>query len=126
MPLLVVVAGPNGSGKTTLVQQGVLEQVLRPPWIERDGSENLLGGAPPPMTKINPDDLAEALAGGGQPTPEHSLQAARASDALLDADGSDVTVRGRSSSKSVSRFLGIPSSLCAAGSRRSIDRALAL
>jgi predicted ABC-type ATPase len=87
MPLLVVVAGPNGSGKTTLVRRGVLEQVLRPPWIdEREGDESLRGGAPPPMTTINPDDLAKALAGGGQPTPEQSLQAAQASDALLDAE----------------------------------------
>lgn len=85
MPLLVVVAGPNGSGKTTLVRGGVLEQVLRPPWIGRDEGENPAGGAPP-MTRINPDDLARELAGGGQPTPEHSLRAAQASDALLDAE----------------------------------------
>ena len=93
MPLLVVVAGPNGSGKTTLVRRGVLEQALRPPWIERSESEGFRDDAPPPdptlvppMTRINPDDLAKALAGGGQPTPEHSLRAAQASDALLDTE----------------------------------------
>ena len=92
MPLLVVVAGPNGSGKATLVRQGVLEQVLRPPWFGQDGNDGGPGGSAPPapyptqpMLEINPDDVAKALAGGGQPTPEQSLRAARACDDLLDA-----------------------------------------
>lgn len=84
MSLLVVVAGPNGSGKTTLVRQGVLEQVLRPPWLGQDGGDGP-AGAQPPMLKINPDDVAQALAGGGQPTPEQSLRAAQICDDRLDA-----------------------------------------
>jgi predicted ABC-type ATPase len=87
MPLLVVVAGPNGSGKTTLVRQGVLEQVLRPPWTGRDEGDGggPRGGEAPPMIEINPDDVAKALAGGEQPTPEQSLRAARICDDRLDA-----------------------------------------
>ena len=69
MPLLIVVAGPNGSGKTTLVVGRVLEQVLRPPWIGRGDGETSGSGTPPgpPMTRINPDDLAEKLAGAANP-----------------------------------------------------------
>ena len=69
MPWLVIVAGPNGSGKTTLVRGGVVSAVL-----------------PLPATSINADDIARALAGGAQPTPEQSLRAARRADALLDAE----------------------------------------
>ena len=69
MPWLVIVAGPNGSGKTTLVHAGVVSAVL-----------------PAPVTSINADDIARALAGGARPTPEQSLHAARRADALLDAE----------------------------------------
>lgn len=69
MPNLVIVAGPNGSGKTTLVRSGVLAHVLDVPDLS-----------------INADDFARELAAGGQPTDEQSLQAARMSDARLDAE----------------------------------------
>ena len=69
MPTLVIVAGPNGSGKTTLVRSGILSQVLNVP-----------------QTSINADDFAKALASGGQPTDAQSLEAARESDARLDAE----------------------------------------
>ena len=69
MPILVIVAGPNGSGKTTLVRSGVLAHILNVPDLS-----------------INADDFARELAAGGQPTDEQSLQAARISDARLDAE----------------------------------------
>lgn len=69
MPWLVIVAGPNGSGKTTLVRGGVVSAIL-----------------PLPATSINADDIARALAGGAQPTPDHSLRAAQLADARLDAE----------------------------------------
>ncbi len=78
MPHLVIVAGPNGSGKTTLVQQGVLAELLDVP-----------------ANSINPDEVARELAGGGTPSPQHSLQAAQLCDARLDfeiAAGRSVTV----------------------------------
>ena len=67
MPVLVIVAGPNGSGKTTLVRTGALTGLLVVPSLS-----------------INADDIAQELAGGGQPSAEQSLLAAQKSDALLD------------------------------------------
>ena len=89
MPWLVIVAGPNGSGKTTLVHGGVVGALL-----------------PVPATSINADDIARALAGGTQPTPEQTLRAAQLADALLDTEieaGRSVTVETVLSSDKLQR-----------------------
>ena len=89
MPWLVIVAGPNGSGKTTLVRGGMVSAVL-----------------PVSAASINADDIARALAGGAQPTPEQSLRAAQLADALLDAEieaGRSVTVETVLSSDKLQR-----------------------
>ena len=69
MPAFVIVAGPNGSGKTTLVRSGVLASVLGVPDVS-----------------LNADDVARELAGGGQPTEQQSLRAARITDNRLDVE----------------------------------------